>query len=258
MDTSNVVIHVHICTHNDEVLIPFIIRHYGSFADKIFVYDDHSTDRTLELAAGCPIMEVSPAPWGPDKWLDADQGHFYEKQYKALSRGVADWVIMLDSDEFVVHRHMGIREYLQQQKDAGEKVLRCQGWNMFSEELPTGDGQIYDQVRLGQRTTLYSKVVVFDPSIDLVFGPGRHTSFYPREDGNVECRPRSSNGLKMLHYKYLSADFSIRNGYYMNDQRIAHEHVEREAAKREQSLRRWRGGVELLKAGELRDPMQSK
>jgi glycosyltransferase involved in cell wall biosynthesis len=252
------IVHVHVCTHNDEKILPYFIRHYGEFADKIFVYDNNSTDRTLEIAAGCPIMEVTQAPWGEGEWLDSTQGHFYEQQYKLLSRGVADWVIMLDSDEFIVHRE-GMREYLTRVKKDGRKVLRCQGWNMFSEEVPTGDGQIYHQVCLGQKTTLYSKVVVFDPSIDIVFGPGRHTTYMADASGElVEVRPRSSDRMKMLHYKYLSRDFSIRNGYYMNDPRFSSVAKERDDMKRQESIRRWMDGVSMLRRGELRDPMKFK
>jgi hypothetical protein len=74
---------------------------------------------------------------------------------------------------------------------------------MISRNLPQTDGQIYDQCGEGLRIRSYDKPVVFDPSLDITFGDGRH---------NIEPIPgiRPQKGkLTLLHYRYLSKEYFL-------------------------------------------------
>ena len=41
-------------------MLPFFFRHYDPIVDRYIVYDDGSTDRTLEMLAAHPRVEVRP------------------------------------------------------------------------------------------------------------------------------------------------------------------------------------------------------
>jgi len=43
---------------DEEVLLPFFPRHYASFCDSIVAWDNGSRDRTTELAAAHPLVEL--------------------------------------------------------------------------------------------------------------------------------------------------------------------------------------------------------
>ena len=58
-------IHVYNIVHNEEFLLPYYLRHYEQFADKIFIFDDESTDRTAEIAKAHPKVTYLKYPgWG--------------------------------------------------------------------------------------------------------------------------------------------------------------------------------------------------
>ena len=37
------------CCKNEEMFLPFFLRHYCSFCDEVVIYDGHSTDRSVEI-----------------------------------------------------------------------------------------------------------------------------------------------------------------------------------------------------------------
>ena len=79
-----------ILTHNEERHIAACIER-AAFADEILVIDDHSTDRTAELAraAGARVIARAIA------------GDFAAQRNFALTQTDADWVLYVDADERV-------------------------------------------------------------------------------------------------------------------------------------------------------------
>ena len=184
--------------------MPYWLRHYTQFVDKIIVYDDNSDDGSKELMLDAGV-EVRACPWsGID---DIIYPLFASNQYKE-ARQQADWVIWVDGDEFIYHPN--IRSRLEQLTRSGVTVPHTQGYNMFSDGPPTGSGQIYDEIKNGVADHRYSKPVVINPDVDLVWEPGRHNAYFvsaKRDDDGKEP-------LKLLHYRWFGRDEFI----HRNDQ----------------------------------------
>lgn len=53
-------IHAYFVCYNEEKILPFILDYYLSFCSKIFLFDNLSNDRTLEIARGYPEVKVIP------------------------------------------------------------------------------------------------------------------------------------------------------------------------------------------------------
>jgi glycosyltransferase involved in cell wall biosynthesis len=198
-------IHVLCVMHNEERLLPYFLRHYETFADRIVIIDDHSTDRTVELARAHPKVEIQYLVHDRGALNDEATNVFYQHYARTISRGVADWVINIDADEFVYHPAMV--EYLQLERERGKRLLCPEGYDMIAETFPTTTGQIYDEVRDGYRRGLYDKPVVFDPTANIVFDRGRH--FVKETDVPVR---RSQ--LKLLHFRYLGREHFIEKYTY--------------------------------------------
>lgn len=200
-------IHVYSVMRDEEDILPYFLRHYSLFADKIFIADDGSVDKTYEIAKSTPLVEFSKlerTPGAPPVgWDEVAINNFFRK-YKEKSRGIADWVICVDADEFFWNKN-DIKKTLKKEQELGTKVIRPRGFNMVSDNFPTTSGQIYEECRMGFESRYYlRKLVMFDPGIDIEFSVGRHKNRVPR---GLRI---DSGGFLLLHYKYLSKERQIR------------------------------------------------
>jgi hypothetical protein len=185
---------------NESFLLPYFLRHYEQFAEKIFIFDDASDDDTREIAKANPKVElVEFSSSGID---DLQRAEFFSMQYRIQSRGKANWVACVDCDEFIYHRDL--RASLEYQWARDMKVLVGEGFQMLSSTLPCRNGQIYDEIKEGILDPVFSKVAFFNPSEDILFTPGRHGFLI-----NGSSRATWESGFKFLHYRFLSPDFVV-------------------------------------------------
>ena len=194
------IIHVYSIMWNEEYMLPYFLRHYENFCDKIFIIDDHSTDKTVEIAKNHPKVQL--LQFGYSRGLNEDDfSRCFEQSYKKFSRGVADWVICVDADELIYNPD--ILGALEKARAEGKRALKTTGYTMMAKTLPSGSGQIYDECRQGLRARGYDKEVVFDPSLDVKFSDGRHSITV---GGGI--KPTKAK-LALLHFRYLSRDYLV-------------------------------------------------
>ena len=89
-------VEVHIVTYNEERILPWTLRHYGTFAARIVVHDSFSTDRTREIAwkAGAEVIDWDTVGQVNDQLLS-------ELKNSCWLGTKAQWVIVCDADEFL-------------------------------------------------------------------------------------------------------------------------------------------------------------
>lgn len=189
---------VYTVVRNEEYMIKYFLRHYSTFAERIFVFDDHCDDKTVEIVEHHPYAAIIPYPFN-NGFNEEDFAQCYYDAYQKYSRGKADWVICVDCDELVYDKN--ILRYLESAKSRGIQAIQNTSYFMVSTELPETDKQIYDVCKEGVRSPRYDKTTVYSPEIDFKYGPGRHT--YTAPGIKVE------RGLLMLHYRYLSYSYFV-------------------------------------------------
>lgn len=194
------IIHVYVVLYNEEVILPYFLRHYAEFAEKIVCFDNGSTDRSAEIIDAHPATEriVFDTHGGL-----FDRIHLQLKSEYRKSRGRADWVICVDADEFIYHPDLpGL---LSSYKTKGVNYPKVSGFEMVSDSLPKTNGQIYEETKNGFFNDEYSKCVVFDPLLEVRFEAGCHSA---KVEGNkVESE---ISEIKLLHYRFLGRDFFIK------------------------------------------------
>lgn len=186
-------IHVYTITHNEAVIIPYFLRHYETFATHIFVWD-RSDDGTREMLQAHPLVTVFD-----QQCIGLDDLYFTTcfMQYRQLSRGLADWCICVGSDEFVYHPNI-----VQRLTRIDADKVQLEGFTMYSTKLPTTHGQIYDEIKYGYPDIWSTKTILFRPQSEMSWKPGLHV-----EDSGDH--PARHTDIKLLHYRYLGADYFL-------------------------------------------------
>lgn len=183
---------------NEIRMIPYFLRHYETFADRIFVWDDGSDDGTREILEAHPKVKLLPINLGR-----IDDVYFVRRmwpQYENISRGYADWVICVDADEFVYHPN--IMEKFEELHSKGVKKICCDGFTMYHPVFPETAGQIYDVVKLGVKDKWSTKTILFNPDIRIRWSPGRHYCY-----GTNGVETVYGTGINLLHFRYLGWEY---------------------------------------------------
>ncbi len=200
----DMVIHIYSLCWNDAAMLPYYFRHYDAIADRYFIFDDGSTDASLNILEAHPQVEINRFEREDPDSLVASATLFNNRAWKQ-SRDEADWVIVCNIDEH--HSHPDLPNYLRQCQCKGITAIPAEGWQMVSDRFPKTKELLCDSVTRGIRWDVYDKIGFFNPNAidEINYGPGRHHAdpagrvFYPKH-----------GEMKLLHYKYLGLDYLIR------------------------------------------------
>lgn len=180
-------------------MIPFFLRHYEPIVDRIVIFDDGSTDRSKELLAASPKVELRRLKQG-SSYVFQHMEEFNEC-WKESRRGT-DWTIITDIDEHLYHR--GLRDYLNRCTEEGVTILEPIGYDMISPDFPTPNSVLTESMRCGVRSSLMDKRCVFDPNAikEMNYTAGRHLA---KPTGRIVFP--AEREVLLLHYKNLGLDY---------------------------------------------------
>lgn len=180
-------INIYTIVWNNEFILPHFLAHYEKFADTIFIIDDHSTDRTAEIAKAHPKVAYQLY-----RYHGLNEDEFNETFEFLYKNNPCDKAMVVDSDEFI-HAPEGkdMKEHLEIWEDSG--VIRTTGYMMVGKS-----GKLEDCKKVRMKS--WDKPIIFDAHApNIKFGDGRHTV-------NVTSWP---SDFELWHYKYPS------RGYYI-------------------------------------------
>ena len=214
---SNPIIHVYTVCWNEEKFLPFFIKHYGSFCDKIIVYDNESTDSTLDILANNPKTKVISYNTG-NTFNDLKKNEIANTCWKQ-SRGKADYVIVCDTDELLYDKNDNIKNTLQMSRNT---IFNPEGYEMISEYFPSYDKPLREQCK-GVPSKYYCKKIIFDPHciVNINYYPGCHEAD-PR--GYVKT---GTSEFLLLHFKRIGVEYLI-NRYHTFKERLSKQNIENE------------------------------
>ena len=195
-------IDIYVTMYNEEQILPYFLRHYETFADNIYVFLDECTDNTREILSKHPKVTIIDV-----KRHGIDEGYWTSMlwtAYESFSRGFADWVALVDADEFLYHPDLvGV---LEREKKLGTEVIQPEGYFMFADKLPKTKGQIYEKIKKGVPDFWATQCCVFDPAIYIRFRYGCHS--ISRIQRNVIIKSGKELDIKMLHYRWFGREYA--------------------------------------------------
>lgn len=197
-------IHLYTILWNEEKMLPFFFRHYDSLVERYVVYDDGSTDRTLDMLAAHPRVEVRPFLRSNVESFVLSSQSLHNNVWKE-SRGRAHWVIVTAVDEHL-HHPLGLGRYLRLMQWLGVTAIPAVGFEMVTDVFPSPDEYLTKTRHHGVPFDPCSKLSIFNPDaiLETSFDVGRHSAAptgrvrYPRRDR-----------VRLLHYKFLGLDYVV-------------------------------------------------
>ena len=191
---------IYTTAYNEEKMLPFFLDHYSQFASKIVIYDNESTDDTVQIAKDHPLVsDIHTIKTGGC----VDDSMYIDLKSWCWKDDDSDYVMLVDVDELIYHDN--VVNYLKETKYSAYLPV---GYNMISEDFPNLDISITDQIKDGVFDHMYNKPVIFNPNIikDVEYRLGSHKATFYDADGIVT--PIQSE-LKMLHYKNVGFDYRL-------------------------------------------------
>ncbi len=188
---------------NEEKILPYFLRHYGQFCQKMVLYDNGSSDESQKIIQAAPQAELrhydSGGQFRDDLKLELANNCWKE------ARGQADYVVVCDIDEFLYHP--SIQHCLKGKKAEGFTCIIPRAFHMVSDRFPTTPGQITTEVKNGVYSEFYSKPCLFDPNAieEMNYELGCHKA---DPTGRVKINHAQWH-LKLLHYQYLGFDYLV-------------------------------------------------
>lgn len=217
-------IECHILCRDEAGIFLYAARHYTSFCSNVTLHDMGSTDGTLDVANQFGI-EIHHWNTG-DKVDDRVNMRIKNEAWKGTD---ADWVICVDADE-LVYFPKGFEPTLKVYDTLKTPMIRPTGFEMFSKVFPTTSGQIYDEIKSGARDNIYSKPVLFKPSlvVETNFRPGAHSSDALFKDGSRYLNPITPPNppVYLLHFHQIGPIGLIAARYDRTRARMCDANVE--------------------------------
>ena len=194
---DDMTVHLYALCWNDEKMLPFFFRHYDPFVDSYFIYDDGSTDNSLNILRRHPRVDVrSFARRYPDSFALSEQA--LSNEVWKQSRQQADWVIVTDLDEHLFH--LGMPEYLKRCGREGITMIPALGFQMIGDRFPENGETLWSSHTVGAPWAQMMKLSIFNPDrlAEVHFSLGRHTA-----DPVGETVVPPIDEVLLFHYKYL-------------------------------------------------------
>ena len=195
------VVHLHCLCWNEAAIIPHFLRHYDGLVSRFFVHDNGSTDGSVALLQADPRVTLASFAVTGDSFALEEQRR--SDRMWQCSRGRADWVIVVDMDEFLFHPDLPA--YLRCCRTKGISAIRAIGYDMIADDMPAGGPPLHQVVTRGVRSLGYDKPCIFDPQAiaETRFSIGRHGA---TPAGRVVWPERPQ--VALLHFKYMGAEYS--------------------------------------------------
>lgn len=180
--------------YNEEFMLPFFIDHY-SFADKIVIYDNCSTDKSVEIMKKAGIQHILFTTGGKE-----DESYLTKVRNECWKHDRNyDLVMVVDIDEMIYPKDFKFSEEY--------TIFQPYGYQMTCDELPVHGKPIVEQVKTGVYWNHYDKSCIFNPRKieSMNWALGSHSMAPLGREGEIKVF-RDEN-LKLLHYNLLTFDY---------------------------------------------------
>ena len=205
-------------TYNNEDKVPYVMPYYERMGiDKLVVYDNNSTDRTVELLSKYPFVEIRH--YETDEYRE-DLLLQFKTEIQNEFRGQYNWCISADFDE-VFYSEQDFREVLYEKMCEGKTYFRKTALNIVSRTFPPTDKLIHETVGKGALWTSDDETFGFFGNKTCLFNMNKVFITY-NTPGCHECSMQGElaqfdDGIGFFHLKFIDFDFIVKSSVEHNN-----------------------------------------
>jgi len=194
--------------YNELPILPFAIEYWRRFVDKVVLYDNGSTDGSVQFLQDhhSDFVEVRSFTYKDNNKIDDYELKWYKNNWWKEARGKYDYVIMCDLDEFFYT--FDVEEFMEYIIDNNITIVKSIGYDLVTPLFPTyNPGELlHEKLFFGSRFTDEDKCIFFNCNEieEINYDFGCHTC---EPSGNVKYYDKSD--FYIFHAKYLSLDYII-------------------------------------------------
>jgi hypothetical protein len=226
MNLNDIIFHVYAINWNEERLLPNLFKYYHQ-ADKIFILDNMSDDFSHQIINKNNGIII---PFDTNGKFDDFTNQNIKNNIWKQSKGIADFVIVQDLDEFLFFPEYpnDIKSALKYLKNKDITIIISKGYNMYCTDdfydNILNDQLISASIMNGSRNPQecdYDKPNCFNPNEieEINYTPGSHQIIDPKGKINIE-----HYGI-ILHYKYIGKNYLFKRYPQLSD-RLSSTNIE--------------------------------
>ena len=207
-----------ICWYESLIIKQFL--EYYSFATKIIIFDNMSSDNSVDISKGYNNVEISY--YNTDQKIRDDIYLEIKNNAWKQFRNCCDWFIIVDIDEFIYHP-LGIPGYVKT-LSPNIAVVKCLGYEMFCPDIVQSPGNtILEKSKYGIPGVKLDKSALFNSKLvyDIGYLGGCHAAF-PKTSGILHSDPN----FKLLHYKFVYPLEYMITRYKQMTSRLSKQNIE--------------------------------
>lgn len=197
---------------NEMAILPFVVDYWERYATHVTVYDNGSTDGSVEYLAKIKnLVSVKPFDTGGEK--DNTAIIELKNQMWKEARGRADWVVVCDMDEMLIPTAGSLENITQ----SGATICMPLWYDLMSDEVPQYEYRYLHVTRPFAKYNPASKAVLFNPNAidEINYTPGAH---HCNPTGNVKW---GGNAIYLLHANNaLSLEYRLQR-YHQQAARLS-------------------------------------
>lgn len=204
-----------ILCHNEAKMVKYVMPYWERIGiDKLIVYDNMSTDNSVELLSKYPFVEIRQFDTG-GKFCDTTNARLKSVTYSELKNSGYDWIFIGDFDEVVFCSNPNFREELQKIETLGGDIfnrdmvqpftiepIKYDESKLIHEQMPLFITWHDDSRKWGGSKTILVKTERIDK---VSFTHGAHTSYITISEPYKTVK-NFGYPFIALHLKYVDSE----------------------------------------------------